>query len=419
MRRTTVSEFPGYRLALLLASTGFLPVCIAGAPPYAMEEPSRFQAYVDFGIDHDSNLFRFSGDDEARSVLGSDDRDDFILRYGAGIAIDLPISLQRVQLDLSAMRRGYDRNDFLDHTQADARGVWHWTFGRLWRGNVRAIYRRDLAPFEDFDDFEAPAKDIRTLYDAGFEALRALAPRWDLGLSYSRREISHDYIEHEALDRDSDLVALELFRRAAGSNSYLSLRTQARMVSYPNRESVAATLVDNSHTEYELSANARWEATERSRLDGRLGYARVRHDDFSERDFSGLIWNLRYLYRLTPRFDVEASAWRDIDPRSNTSASFLTTEGLMLRSVWRYREKVEIAGALAREERVFEGDPRAAVTALPVREDTVESLEISASYAQTTFLSWQAALRIEAADSNRAERDYRYRIVSASARLTF
>lgn len=428
MQRKTVSKLSGYGLALLLASMNFAPVCLAEAQRFNAQKSSVratdtqapwLQSSVDLGLDYDSNIFRLANNDVADTLLGKHKRNDIVLHYGAGVSINRPISQQRVLLDLSAVRRLYGRNGFLDHNDIDARAAWQWVFGKRWHGDVHALQRQYLARFEDFDAFEAPARDVLTTNEAGFQALRTLSPRLELGFDYSHRSTRHDDVDRDTLDRDSNLFGLELFRRAAESKSYLSLRAQVRKVTRPKLKSSAITRVDNSYTEYELSTNARWDWTERSRIDASVGYATVRHDEFAEHNFSGALWSLRYLYKFSPQLDIDASAWRDIDARSSTSASFMLAQTMMLRSTWRYRDKTAFSGTLAREDRSFEGDPLSASASLPAREDIIKYAEISASYAQRSFLSYNTALRLQQSDSNRAERNYRYYVISASAALNF
>jgi hypothetical protein len=409
MRCNPVSEGICRALALMLASLS--PASVGWA-----QQAPEFNPWVQLDLSHDDNLFRLSGKDEARQVLGNEDMDVFILRYGAGLDIDLPIRRQTLRANLSATRNQYDSHDFLDHTELHARGDWQWAVGRLWSGRAFAGYRRDISPFEDF---EQPVRDIRTIHEYGIEARRRLTLQQDLALHWTRRETEHDYAPRQTVDRDIDLFAAELIHRGSSSErSWVSLRAQLRDVSYPRRESVDGTTVDNSHDEYELTINFNWISSERSSFDGRAGYARVHHDELTERDFSGGVAALRFRYQISERTGIDTSVWRDLNARTNTSASYVVTEGITLRPYWEIGQTITLEGSLTREERSFEGDALIA-SGLGIREDTIDMLEAALLWDPPGFLSGHASWRVERVDSTRSSQDYRYQTISLGARVTY
>ncbi len=393
----------------MLAS--LLPVSAAWA-----QQPGEFTPWARVELSHDDNLFRLSGKDEAREVLGDGDMDVFILRYGAGLDLELPIKRQLLRASLSASRNQYDSYHFLDHTELHGRGEWRWAAGRLWSGRAFAGYRRDISPFEDF---EIPVRDTRIMRELGLEARRRLTLQQEMALHWTRRETEHDFAPRRIVDRDIDMFAAELVHRGRSSErSWVSLRAQLRDVSYPRRETVNGIQVDNSHEEYELTINFNWIASERSAFDGRAGYARVRHDELTERDFSGGVAALRFRYDIGPRLGIDASIWRDISAPTNTSASYVVSDGIMLRPHWEASHTIRLEGSLSRQERRFEGDARA-VTGTGIRDDTIDMLEAALLWEPWDYLSGQVSWRLERLDSTRDARDYRYQTFSVAARVAF
>lgn len=409
MRCQTVSEGFPPALALTLASA------ICAAASWA-QEASVLSPWAQVDLVHDDNLFRLSGEDEARQVLGDDDMDVFILHYGAGIDLELPVKRQLLRASLSATRKQYDSHRFLDHTEVLGRGDWHWAWGKLWSGRAFAGYRRDISPFEDF---EQPIRDTRTTHERGIEARRRLTLQRELALSWVRRETEHDFAPRRIVDRDIDVFAAEFVQRGhASPRSWVSLRAQMRDVSFPRRELVAGTPIDNSHEEYELTLNFNWEASSRSSLDGRAGYARVRHEEFTERDFSGGVAALRLRYLVGARLGIDASVWRDVDAHTNTSASFVVTDGIMLRPYWEISAAMTLDASLTRQDRTFEGDAQLTTNG-ELREDTLDAAEITLNWEPPRIYSAHASWRLERLNSTRNARDYRYQILSAGVRVTF
>ncbi|MDX9740823.1 MAG: hypothetical protein RBT81_06550 [Gammaproteobacteria bacterium] len=409
MRCNTVSEGFRHAFALMLAA-------LISTPAGWAQESREFSRWAQVDLVHDDNLFRLSGEDEARQVLGDDDMDVVILRYGAGFDLELPIRRQLLRASLGMTRNQYDSHDFLDHTELQGRGDWHWMLGRLWNGRAFAGYRRDISPFEDF---ERPVRDTRTTRELGIEARRRLTLQQELALHWTRRETEHDFAPRQIVDRDIDLFAAELLHRGQSSErSWISMRAQMRDVSYPRTETVEDIQIDNSHDEYELTINFNWNATARSSLDGRAGYARVRHDELTERDFSGGVAALRFRYRIGPRLGVDTSLWRDLNARTNTSASYVISDGIMLRPYWEIGSAMTLEGSLMREDRRFEGDAQIAASA-DVREDTIDMAELALLWDPPGILSAHASWRLERLDSTRNAQDYRYQTFSAGVRVTF
>lgn len=408
-RRHAQGRANAYRV--LLASISWLV-----PPALSAAEAPVFSPSIYLGMLQDSNLFRLPSEDQAEALLGTRDRSVSAVQYGGGLDVVLPVRRQRFDLSLQAIRNEYDEFDYLDHTDLSARARWHWQYGRLWNGELRLRYREHLSPFDEFDQVE---KDMRTMYEASFGAVRGLNERWTAGLSAAHGRFEHDFQPRRAQDRSVDTVAVELRRLGLDPRSSVGLRAQSRSVSYPNRVSVDGAQVDNSHMEHELSLDAQWEASAKSSLSGRIGYATVRHDELSDRDFSGQVGLLRYRYRATDRTEMQLAAWRDIDALTVSASSYVVETGVGVRPSWQYSQKLSLAIDLSYLERRYEGDPQQEILGLPTRKDDFEIVEVSLSYSQFDSLLYSLSYRAEDRDSNRAARRYRYDLFTANVRWTF
>ena len=63
----------------------------------------KFDPYIFTRVLFDSNIFRLSGDEEARARLDSTNRNDTVGHLGAGFKSDLKLSRQHLLLDATAV----------------------------------------------------------------------------------------------------------------------------------------------------------------------------------------------------------------------------------------------------------------------------------------------------------------------------
>src|SRR5262249_35831570 len=110
--------------------------------------------YVDGGMYHDSNLFRFS---DSFATPPGVSKADTVVRGSLGLHVDEPLSRQHLVLDANIDRYHYDNNNFLNYTGGALKGQWNWQVGNDWNGELGASAARYLG---GFGEFQAPIKDM-------------------------------------------------------------------------------------------------------------------------------------------------------------------------------------------------------------------------------------------------------------------
>src|SRR5262245_49710300 len=128
-------------------------LCIACCPSLAMaawDPTDVLQFNVNFGINHDNNLFRLP--DNANPLLFNVDpakKSDTAFTKGVGIKFDKPVSLQRFIAEWNVSETTFDKNTDLDYSAQDGRFSWLWRVGNDFDGDATYRKRKTLGGFAD------------------------------------------------------------------------------------------------------------------------------------------------------------------------------------------------------------------------------------------------------------------------------
>ena len=393
--------------SLLVLSAALSPVSTA----YAALE--KFDPYASARVLWDSNIFRVSGDEEARRLLGSTSKNDTVGYLGGGFESDYKLSRQHFFLDAEAIRAKYDNFDDLDHTKLKGRAAWGWQVGNLWSGNLGYRYERRLRSFNQ-DSF--PEKDMRTekipYLDGGYQ----VHPDWRLEGGVSLSDVS--YQERDRLDRDAVSGKLEVQYRST-LNTRLGVRLKYTDNDL-NDQDVAGVSISNDYQETEISGVLYWEATGKSSLEARMGYTQQSYDDFDDRDYQGSTGRLTYYWRATGKTKVDVSAWRETDTQNDEITTYVLTKGVSVRPSWSVTPLITLRGEVAyiNDDYKGENDIRTALGGQR-RDDDTWRYGVSASWDPRQFIRLTVGYRKEDRDSSIDVNDFDVRQIDVRALLRF
>jgi len=385
------------------------------AYPAEPDETRNVRFNVFTGVLRDSNLFRLSDSTAARPILGTTDKSDTIARFGAGLKGDVPVDRQRILFEAQIEHRDFNNFGFLDHDAYRLGATWKWAASPQWSGDLGVGKRRFLASLAEL---QAPIKDLITEDRAFASAGYRFAPRWRARGALEAYNWEHSDPGQAALDNRTDAATIGLDYVTPGNNS-VGGQFKYSEGDYPNRQVVPGGTVDNNFKEYETSAVAHWTVTDRSALDGRLGYTSRRHDQVPQRNFDGVTGKLAYDWFAAARTILNFSVWREIRSIEDASASYVLSEGWGVGPSWAPISKLVFQAKYVREDRDYRGDPGFALTGTPPREDTFRGLNFAAGYSPRRNIELGIAIETGDRSSNTAGRDYDYNAVSANARFRF
>ena len=405
--KTRVVFLIGTLFTLLLA---LLPFRV---PQAALE---KFEPYAFTRVLWDSNIFRVSGDEEARALLGSTNKNDTVGHLGAGFSSDLKLSRQHLLFDAEVDWARYDTYDELDHTNTKGTATWAWEIGNLWSGNLG--YRRDMRSFEQrtIIDPDPVEKDMRTRHVGFLDGGYQIHPDWKLGGGLEFQDVS--YQDRELLNRDAISGNLQVLYKNT-LNSTVGVRLRYTDNDLKDRE-IEGIQIDNDYTETEISGVLYWEASAKSALEARLGYTEQSFDELDDRDYNGSTGRLTYFWEATGKTKVDFAVWRETSTLDDEVTTYVLTRGVSVEPLWSVTPVIKIRGNIEYEDDDFKGQ-NDIVTALggQRRDDDTWRLGVGAIWTPKRFLRLSLDYRYIDRDSSVDVNDFDSSQWDARAQIQF
>lgn len=392
------------------------------------DEADAINFIVGQTIAFDDNLFRLSDSVDTNSVLGSSRRSDTIYTTIGGITFDKLVSRQRLHADVLLSLNRYSNYSILDNDGQRANAYWGWQLGNHFSGVLSYERTRRLIDFGSLTaEDRGQVRDMNTydrLYVSGDWWFH---PNYSIGAGYSHATSSYDSDLRKANEYDADAIEVNAkYQPKTGNLIGLSIRqTKGR---YPNREvaeapASGATAIDNSFDQTDSEVNGDWRLTGQSRVLGRLGYTTRRHEQVSQRDFSGVTGRLSYKWAQEGKTSVDLTLRREIGAVDDIDASYVLTDGISVNPVWQPTAKTSLSAKYDWSKRRYEGDPfrQASVGSFDrsIRKDTVNTASISGTYLPLRNLQLTLSFQHERRTSSRQFVDYRDNLASFAAQLSF
>lgn len=414
---------PGAALAQHFEAIDTVPPANTGRfPAYEGAEPPRpLELFVEAGVQHDNNIFRLSKDEDASAVLGTSHRADTVTRVGAGIRYDQRIiGRQRLRLEARGDQYNFDRFNELDHFDYGLLGEWDWEFTNDLSGTLGVERRRRLI---DLAAIQRPVKDLITEDHAYATAAYLLGPHVRIRGGLDANNAEHD--ETTTALAEAGLADVRA-HTVTGAAEYvtplgnaLGLEARRTFGNAPIQLVEGSVPVDNDFRETEVAAVLTWTASPQLHLTGRLGRTVRKHEQFSDRNFSGTTGRVTGDWMPLNKTGFEFSAYREPRTIVDVASSFVLVRGVTVGPRWAPREKLVLSALLLRERQDFAGDPATLVAGTEQRKEKVQGYRLGAAWEPARFTQISLGFDHGHRSSNLALRDYTYDIVMANLRIRF
>ncbi len=397
---------------------------LAGAhaqAPHADGEAVVFSASQ--GFRHESNLLRLPSNLSPSAVTGgaAKSRSDLVSTTRAGVAFDGDFSLQRLRADASVQAERFRHNDIYDNVGYDAGATWDAIYGRQWYGQGLVRVKRSLASFNDTRSSQRNVvADEFLRLQAGYRFTTSWSAIGALDLR------SRDYSARSFDGLDSHVVGTEFGARwepLSGADWRFLWRHAAGR--YPNRQVFDAlgnrlpVSVDNEYAEDRLYTTLGIEPSDKTRLQGDLGYTRRRYDHLSERDFGGITFGAQYTWRVNELARVTGYARRDLGSSETLISSYVDSRVIGVGSNFWVTGKTSVQLQAEHRREDYAGDPGYLLLRFDQREDRLGVLSGSLTYELSRKIFLSALLRFENRNSNYAQFDFNARTFGVNAEIRY
>lgn len=382
----------------------------APAMATAAEPEDALNFLVGAGVRYEDNLFRIDDDTDPRTISGKGRRSELISTYTAGIKIDKEYSLQRFQLDLTAIRNDYQTYDYLDFTAKNYRAAWLWSVTPDLTGTVLLDRQQTQNSFADFLDVQNnPILGQRQRQSVQTNEVRSVTADWRVGggvhllggISEIRSRNESTFNAVGDYEQTGAEVGVKYESRA---ENFISLVQRESDGEYKGRMLDPFAQFDTGFEQSETELQALVRLSGKSQVDARLGYVDREHDNFEVRDYSGMTYLLAHTWFPTGKLRVVTSLSRNIASFQQLFNSYYISETFAVAPVWEVTAKTRVRARYSYSERDYRGAlPLVGLVFVPegeLREDKVHGLTLSAEWEPTRTILVTATVQHERRSSN-------------------
>lgn len=346
---------PCYRLTspapILAAGLGFISLFIA--PPVQADEQDTFNIRFAESYARDNNIFRLPDDvDPATRGLGKSSRGDNIRTDSLSLTGDKRYSLQRFHIGARYDANHYDNYGALDHSTRNFDGQWNWSLTPHITGQLAAERAQALNNFADIQsNYVRSVRTTDTVRgNSEFGSIGAL--RFVAGISQSKTT-STEPIQQDWNTRTRSVDGGLRYLTAAENS--IGYRYRENRVDWQGRPLDTINLYDIQARQADHEVFGQWRLAAQATLDGAVTRVKRRHDNISERDYSGTATRLNVNWLPDAQIQAALFAKREYTSWWSNTASYTITDSIGITPTWRVASKVTLYGRIEQSRREFRG----------------------------------------------------------------
>lgn len=351
------------------------PLALAAALaccPAQADISDTIKPFITVGTSYDDNLLR-----QADNAPPGFQRSDRATQAMAGILLDRPIGRQKLTGHAKVSRVTFDHYSQLDYNGKDFSLDWDWEVGNYFDGNIGGSYQQVLTPFSDFHDDQRNLRTQRRMYANGGWLIH---PSWRVRAGFQRDRFDYELAVQSLNNRKEDRSEVGIDYLAA-SGSKIGLVARKVKGSFLNPRRIGTTFLDQNYDQDELKANIYWMYSDITQVQVLAGYAKRKHDTFTERDTSGLNGRVTVNWKPRTKLRFTADAWREFAAVESVVVNNSVNKGASLNATWDVSAKIQANAGVRREKRKFERLPYVFFNGDP--SDTTRSTTLGVIYQPT------------------------------------
>lgn len=339
--------------ALLLAALAAQAQSGPPKPP-AGSAASPYYLGASVARGRDSNVFRVPP--------GQGPQSDSYTTGSVLAGADRPIGRQRVYTDLAVRRQRFNRLNELDNNGYGASAGVDWETAGRFSGQVKGTTEKSLASYgSPFTATTLRERNILRERTFNATAQRGTArSKLQPFVGFNSRKSEYSAEAYRFRNNDRRTVRAGVRWRPSDRLTLATAAVHARG-KYPfSRTSSGVAPLPDEYRSRGVEINADWEATGKSRLDGRIGYEQRRYELATRRDFSGINGLVRWRWQPTGKLTFTTSLVRDADDTDRllpadttdlTATGSRVTNSAILDGTWQATAKVAVNANLRYSDR--------------------------------------------------------------------
>jgi exopolysaccharide biosynthesis operon protein EpsL len=312
----------------------------------------RLELFVDEAYTYDSNVFRLSKNVDPVTVTGSDRKSDTWWTTTLGFNLDVPVSLQRFQLNYAWTDSRYQHFDTLSHRGHTARADWLWAVRRELTGDVGYAEQENLASFANI---QGTTPDIVKTRQTWLNGAWLVTPSWRAHTALTAGDARHGDPARRINDLEAASAEVGLSYVTASENR-VGVAARYEEGRSPHSVVLQGVDFDNAYKQASIGAQTRWVITGHSRLDGRVDYTKRDYEQFQNRNYSGPTARVTYTWTPTGKTTIATTLYRDVAPLEDIQSRFVLTTGVNIRPQWDVTSKVSVRGNVEYVKWDYRGD---------------------------------------------------------------
>jgi hypothetical protein len=374
----TTHNFRSRTIATMLALSGITPLTAwSEDPDFNPVRPDEVLGLaVSQDLRYDSNVFRISDDSDNSATSAANQRYDFISVTTLRAGLDKQFGRHRLLLVAAPSIVNYAKFHQFDYVGQEFLADWSGRLGTQgWYGTK---YEHTKVATDPADQV-VPTGNRATRDSVGADLGIPIGPRWQAVTNW-RADKNRNSSDTEKAGDNNGWSADGGVRFVPTTGNNIDLRYRRSHYNYPN---VIPTLTgDNTYTQNEIELSGFWQVNEPSRFEGRTSYVHREHQNISQRDFSGWVGSLKYVWKPTVSTGASLHVFRDLGAVSDASASYADTSGIDFQPTWAASTKIAFGSLVAWERRSYNG-----FTLQPRAPEYITRLGLNARYSATR--NWQ------------------------------
>lgn len=385
-------------------------------PVLTLDDGNSFYLFANDQETYDSNLYRLpSSFTNVGTLLAPDaSRSDYFNTASLGGVGQWILGRQVVHLNLRADDNRFDRNELLNNVSGDGDLTLDWVLGSRLSGDAGVDYDRALASFAEIRYYGKDVVDTTQYFASGrYQS----GPHWALYGGVRQTDYSHSAIavDYNNLHTKSGFGGVEY---ATNIDDFFRLEYRYSDAYYPEEIEFNDVSLDRNYHENTERALVKYVLSDKTSIDGYVGYLERDYRDAAIGRFSGDIWNVAFDWHPTDKTDLLLTGWHELQAYTVSEADYFVSRGGSVTPGWQVTEKFKITAGASYERHEYIQSSTSVLT-VGARNDKVAGEQLALLYTPRGNLILNFTYRAQQRSSNQALYTYDDKLINIGLTYKF